>query len=134
MTSPSPAPNLIEQIRDEAAQRTGIVRDLMLAAAARLQGDVQEMADIGAELVRLRDRNLELEGTLAEVGATWTPLGGKPRRPAATLTFRIEADCSHALAELERLKATIAEAAEAAEAARAAGLACLACPTEGSAR
>lgn len=39
-------------------------------------------------------------------------LRSERRRPAATITFRIEADCSQALAELERLKATIAETAE----------------------
>lgn len=65
--------DLIEQLRAEASQRTGVVRDLLLAAAG--------------ELERLR-------------------------RPAGTFTVRIEADCSHALAELERLKATIAETAE----------------------
>lgn len=74
--APSIAPaNLLGALRDEAAQRTGIVRDLLLAAAE--------------ELEQLRAK----------------------KRPVSTFTVRIEADCSHALAELERLKAVIAEAA-----------------------
>lgn len=72
-----PDPDLIQRIRDEAAQRAGIVHVLLLDAAD--------------EIDRLRSER---------------------RRPAATITFRIEADCSQALAELERLKATIAETAE----------------------
>jgi hypothetical protein len=76
------ADSLLRALRDEAVQRSGLVRDLMLSAAE--------------EIERLRAQS-------------W--------RPAQTFTVRIEADCSQALAELERLKATIAEAAELARAA-----------------
>lgn len=83
------APDILAELRAEAPLWGGRHRKLL--------------ADAAAEIERLRARAADLEGTLAEVGATWTPPGGEPR----TIRIRVEADCSPALAELDRLRAAM---------------------------